>query len=157
LTSRALYRVAAVLILLFDLGHSAAFPWSDPKWGVDTSAMTSTRFRVLGFSRTYWDFYVGNGLIVGVFLLLAAVLAWQLGGLPKQTWALVRLTAWALTLCFAALTVLSWAYFFTIPLVFSGLCKADIQSSLATSSTGGVSNFLRIAGQFAVTTTETAL
>ena len=121
MTSRALYRVAAVLILLFDLGHSAAFPWSDPKWGVDTSAMTSTRFRILGFSRTYWDFYVGNGLIVGVFLLLAAVLAWQLGGLPKQTWALVRLTAWALTLCFAALTVLSWAYFFTIPLVFSGL------------------------------------
>jgi hypothetical protein len=120
-TSRWLYRIAAVLILLFDLGHSAGYPWSDPKWGVDTVAMRSTRFQILGFSRTYWDFYVGFGLFVSVFLLLAAVLAWQLGGVPRQSWPLVRVMAWTLALCFAAVTVLSWMYFFTIPIVFSGL------------------------------------
>jgi hypothetical protein len=85
LSSRLLYRIAAVLILLFDLGHSAGFPWSDPKWGVDTSAMRTSQFHVVGFSRTYWDFYVGFGLFISVFLLLAAILAWQLGGLPKET------------------------------------------------------------------------
>lgn len=121
MTSRVLYRIAAVLILLFDLGHSAGYPWSDPKWGVDTGAMRSTHFQILGFSRTHWDFYVGFGLEISVFLLLAAVLAWQLGGLPKQTPAPLLLTAWALAVCFAALTVLSWKYFFTIPIVFSAL------------------------------------
>jgi hypothetical protein len=54
-----------------------------------------------------------------VFLLFAAVLAWQLGGLPVQTLPLMRGTAWVLALCFAAISVLSWMYFFIIPLVFS--------------------------------------
>jgi len=119
MNSRVLYRVSAVLILLFDIGHSAGFPWSDPKWGVNTTAMRSSHFLVLGFSRTYWDFYVGFGLDVSMFLLLAAVLAWQLGGLPVQMRPLMRGTAWILSLCFAAISVLSWLYFFTIPLVFS--------------------------------------
>jgi hypothetical protein len=115
----AFYRVAAVLMLLFDLGHTAGFPWSDPKWGVDLGSMQSTHFIVLGFSRTYWDFYVGFGLFGTVLLLLAAVLAWQLGGLPAETLAMMRGVVCALPLCFAAITVLSWRYFFIIPIVFS--------------------------------------
>ena len=72
------YRIAAVLLLLFDAGHTSGFPWSDPTWGVDLGSMRSTHFYIMGFSRTYWDFYVGFGLFVSVFLLLAVVLAWQL-------------------------------------------------------------------------------
>jgi hypothetical protein len=113
------YRIAAVLILLFDAGHTSGFPWSDPKWAVDLSSMRSTHFDILGFSRTYGDFYVGFGLFVTVFLLLAAMLAWQLGGLPANTRALMRGTAWTLALCFAAVTVLSWRYFFIVPIVSS--------------------------------------
>ena len=119
LRASTLYRIAAVLILLFDVGHTAGFPWSDPKWGVDLGSMRSIHFNVLGFSRTYWDFYVGFGLFVTVFLLLAAVLAWQLGRLPAETLALMPATAWTLALCFAAVAVLSWRYFFTVPIVFS--------------------------------------
>ena len=81
--------------------------------------MRSTHFYIMGFSRTYWDFYVGFGLFVSVFLLLAVVLAWQLGRLPPESLALMRGTAWAFALCFAAITVLSWKYFFIIPIVFS--------------------------------------
>jgi hypothetical protein len=73
----------------------------------------------MGFSRTYWDFYVGFGLFVSMFLLLALVLAWQLGGLPPESLARMRGTAWTFALCFAAITVLSWEYFFIIPIVFS--------------------------------------
>ena len=114
-----IYRIAAVLLLLFDAGHTSGFPWSDPQWGVDLRSMQSTHFYIMGFSRTYWDFYVGFGLFVSVFLLLAVVLAWQLGGLPPESLALMRGTAWAFALCFAAITVLSWKYFFIIPIVFS--------------------------------------
>ena len=115
-----LYRIAAVLILLFDLGHSAGCPWSDPAWGVDLGVIRSSHFNILGSSRTYWDFYVGFGLFVSVLLLPAAVLAWQLGGLPAEALRLLRRTAWALTICFAALTVLSGVHFFIIPIAFSG-------------------------------------
>jgi hypothetical protein len=73
----------------------------------------------MGFSRTYWDFYVGFGLFVSVFLLLAVVLAWQLGGLPPESLARMRGTAWTFALCFAAISVLAWKYFFILPIVFS--------------------------------------
>src|SRR5262245_46310761 len=41
-SSRTLYRIAAVLILLLALGHSAGYPWSDPAWGVDLHAIQSS-------------------------------------------------------------------------------------------------------------------
>jgi hypothetical protein len=113
------YRIAAVLLLLFEAGHTSGFPWSDPKWAVDLGSMRSTHFYIMGFSRTYWDFYVGFGLFVSVFFLLAIVLAWQLGGLPPESLARMRSMAWTFALCFAAITVLAWKYFFIIPIVFS--------------------------------------
>ena len=79
LVSRVLYRIASVLIVVLDLGHTSGYPWSDPAWGVDLHAMQSSHFNVLGFSRTYWNFYVGFGLSITVFLLLPALIAWQLG------------------------------------------------------------------------------
>ena len=116
-----LYRIASVLLLLFAIGHTVGFRQTDPKWGVDSliASMRSIHFDAQGFSRTYWDFYTGFGLFVSVFLLFAAVLAWQLGSLPAETLARMRGTAWALALCFAAVTALSWAYFFIAPIVFS--------------------------------------
>jgi hypothetical protein len=114
-----LYRISSVLLLLFAAGHTSGFPWSDPQWGVDLGSMQSTHFYIMGFSRTYWDFYVGFGLFVSVFLLLAVVLAWQLGGLPPESLALMCGTRWAFALCFVAITLLSWKYFFIIPIVFS--------------------------------------
>ena len=115
------YRMAAGLILLFDIGHTFGFRQSDPTWGVDTllGSMRSIHFEVQGFSRTYWDLFVGAGLFVSVFLLFAAVLAWQLSGLSAETLARMRPTAWALALCFVALTILSSKYLFLGPIVFS--------------------------------------
>ena len=117
------YRIAAVLLLLFAVGHTVGFSLSDPSWGVDAllGSMRSVHFNIQGFSRTYWDFFVAAGYSVGVFYLFAAVLAWQLGGLPAETLGGMRLTVWALALCFAAIAVLSWRYLFVIPIVFSTL------------------------------------
>jgi hypothetical protein len=49
----------------------------------------------------------------------AAILAWQLGGLPAEPLAVMRVTAWAFALCFAAITVVSWRYLFILPVVVS--------------------------------------
>ena len=115
------YRIAAVLLLLFAAGHILGFRESDPKWGVDAllSSMRSIHFDVQGFDRTYWDIFEAAGFSVGVFYLFAAILAWQLGGLPAATLALMRGTAWAFALCFAAITGVSWRYLFILPIAFS--------------------------------------
>ncbi len=115
------YRIASVLLLLFAVGHTLGFRQTDPQWGVDALviSMRSIHFDVQGFHRSYWDFFVGAGLSVGVLYLFAAILAWQLGGLPAATLALMRGTPWAFALCFAALTVVSWIYLFIIPIAFS--------------------------------------
>ena len=117
------YRAAAVFLLLFAIGHTVGFSQSDPKWGVDAllASMRSIHFDLQGFNRTYWDLFVAAGFSVGVFYLFAAILAWQLGGLPAATLALMRGTAWAFALCFAAITVVSWRYLFIVPIVFSML------------------------------------
>ena len=115
------YRIAAVLLLLFAVGHTVGFRQSEPAWGVDTllGSMRSIHFDVQGFSRTYWDLFVAAGFSLGVFYLFAAVLAWQLGRLPAETLAVMRVIAWAFALCFAVITVVSWTYLFMLPIVLS--------------------------------------
>ena len=126
-----LYRIAAVLLLLFATGHTLGFRQRDPAWGVDAllGSMQSIHFDVQGFSRTYWDLFVAAGFSVGVFYLFAAVLAWQLGRLPAETLAVMRVTVWAFTLCFAAIAVVSWMYLFILPIVFSTVITACLASA----------------------------
>src|SRR6266576_872910 len=115
------YRIAAVLLLLFAIGHTLAFRQSDPTWGVDAllGSMRSIRFDVQGFNRTHLHGLVAAGFCGGVFYLFAAILAGQLGGLPAATLARMRGTRWAFALCFAAITVVSWRYLFVLPIAFS--------------------------------------
>ena len=121
-----LYRISSVLLVLFAAGHTFGFRQNNPEWGADAAlvAMRSIRFDAQGFTRTYWDFFSAFGLFFSVFLLFAAVLAWLLSGLPAETLARVRSIAWALAICFVAVTALSWRYAFTTPIVFSTLITA---------------------------------
>jgi hypothetical protein len=130
------YRVAAVFLLLFAAGHTLGFRQSDPKWGVDAllGSMRSIHFEVQGFNRTYWDLFVAAGLSVGVFYLFSAILAWQLGGLPAETLARTRVITWSFALCFAAITVVSWRYLFTLPILFSIVIAACLISAAWLSS-----------------------
>ena len=130
------YRVAAVFLLLFAVGHTLGFRQSDPKWGVDAlrASMRSIHFDVQGFNRTYWDFYVGFGLFVSVFLLFAAVLAWQLGGLPQQDLPSIRGIAWAFAVSFIGVAFLSWRLFFAVPIIFSAAITVCLISAAWLSS-----------------------
>lgn len=133
-----LYRIAAVLLVLFALAHTAGFRQSDPAWGADAviASMQSVHFDVQGLSRSYWDFFVGAGLSVGVFFLFAGVLAWQLGSLPPTTLASMRVVAWALALCFAVVTAVSWRYLFILPVLFAGLITACLAAAAWRSGKG---------------------
>jgi hypothetical protein len=121
--ARILYRISAVLLLLFAAGHTLGFRQNVPEWGADavTGLMRSVHFDAQGFTRTYWDFFSAFGLLFSVFLLFSAVLAWLLAALPAETLARVRGIAWALAVCFVAVTALTWRYAFTTPIIFSAL------------------------------------
>jgi hypothetical protein len=136
MTASTFYRVAAVLLLLFAVGHTLGFRQSDPQWGVDAllASMRSIHFDVQGFNRTYWDLFVAAGLSVGVFYLFAAIIAWQLGSLPAQTLALTRGLTWGFALCFAAITVVSWRYLFLVPIAFSAVITLCLISAAWLSS-----------------------
>ena len=131
-----LFRVAAVLLVLFAIGHTVGFRQSDPEWGVASliDSMRSIRFDAQGFNRTYWDFFSAFGFFFSVFLLFAAVLAWQLARLPAEIVGHMRGTAWTLAICFAATTALSWRYAFTTPIIFSALITVCLISAALLSS-----------------------
>lgn len=116
-----LYRIASVLLVLFAVGHTLGFRRTKPEWGLEPllASMREIHFVVDGLSRTYWNFYVGFGLFVSVLLLFAALVSWQLGSLPAETLLHMRVIVWALPLCFVVVTILSWKYFFILPIVFS--------------------------------------
>jgi hypothetical protein len=122
-TPKILYRVAAVLLLLFATLHTMSFREIDPQWGVDAliRQLRDTTFLVQGQTRSYWDFFVGFGLTVTAWQLFAAAVAWQLGGLPAETLASLPVVRWGLVAALAATGWLSWVYFFPAPLVFSVL------------------------------------
>ena len=116
-----LYRVAAILLALFTLGHTLGFRQVDPQWGIDAmiSRLQGTSFQIMGMQRTYWDFFVGFGLFVSFLQLFAAIVAWQLSGLAPPALAQMALVRWGFVIAFAGVSILSWRYFFLVPLIFS--------------------------------------
>lgn len=116
-----LYKIASILLILFAVGHTLGFLQVDPEWGVASliQSMKTVRFNVNGSERTYWDFFVGFGLFVTTLMVLASVVAWQLGSVSAATLASMRITAWGFVLCFAVVVFLSWRYFFLVPVIFS--------------------------------------
>jgi len=99
--------------------------------------MRSVHFDAQGFTRTYWDFFSAFGLFFSVFLLFSAVLAWLLGGLPAETLVRVRSIAWALAICYVAITGLSFRYAFSTPLVFSVLITVFLIAAATLSAKTG--------------------
>jgi|SRR5215470_618081 len=135
-----LYRIAAVLIVLFAAGHTFGFTQTKGMEGADSvvALMKSVHFTVQGFTRAYWDFFVGFGLFVTVFLLFSAVLSWQLGRYSREGLAQVPAAAtWGLAICFAAVAILSWIYFFIAPGVFATVITACLGAAAASAAKRG--------------------
>src|SRR6266700_894466 len=101
-----LYRIAAVLLVLFALGHTFGFLHFKPPTAEGVAvhnAMNNVTFQVRGETLSYGGFYVGFGLFVTAYLLFAAFLAWHLGGLAARDPAAIG----ALGLAFFAVQVVS--------------------------------------------------
>ena len=122
MSASLIYRIVAVLLVLYTLGHTLGFAHVDPRWGVDAplAQLRSITFAAQGTpGRTYWGFYLGFGYFCSVLLLFAAALAWQLGAVPHEMLRQLQLLSWSFAAAFVVVTIISWQYFFTAPVVFS--------------------------------------
>lgn len=124
MTATLLYRIAAVLLLLFALGHTVGFLKFKPPTADGLAvrdSMQSVHFQVRGRDYSYGGFYVGFGLFNSVFLLFAAFLSWHLGSLATGNPQAIGAVGWALCVVMLASLVLCWAYFNMIAVTFSAI------------------------------------
>ena len=121
---KTFYRISAVLLILFALGHTLGFSQPpDPAWKADAvvASMKSVHFDILGSQRNYWDFFLGDGYTVSIFFVFAAILGWQFARVSPA-----KSVAWAFAATFACLTILSCIYLFVVPIVFSSLITVSL-------------------------------
>lgn len=115
-------RALAGVLVFFTIGHTIGV-LKPPAAGMPAAAvlatMGSVHFPIMGFERSYGEFYRGFGLFVSLEFAILAVLAYQVSGLsrrhPKQALPM------AITLqaaCMAS-AILSWLFFFAAPIVTS--------------------------------------
>ena len=81
-------RSLAVVLAIFTLGHTLGTAAPKVTRGEREAtlftAMQSYRFPIMGFDRSYWDFYRGLAITISVLMLLMTVFAWQLGTLSRR-------------------------------------------------------------------------
>jgi hypothetical protein len=131
-----LLRIAAVLTFLYFAGHTAGMPWTPatgPEEAPVLEAMRSHSFDADGFKRTYWDFYFGFGVIISAYLLVQAVVLWQLGSLARTDAARIRPIAASFLVGFLINAFLAWKYFFAIPLVMALAISACLTLAFVTA------------------------
>jgi hypothetical protein len=121
------FRSAAVLLLLFAVGHTVGFLTfrpPNPEGRAVWNAMNSVTFSDGHSNFTYGGFYVGFGIFVSVFLLFSGWLSWMLAAIARRSPADARILAWGLAATQLINLVLCLRYFAVPPAVFSALTVA---------------------------------
>lgn len=122
ITSSGLLRSAAIVTGLFALGHTSGYPWTPgttPAAQAVATDMQRVSFEAEGALCSYWNFYLGFGLIISFALAALALVLWWLAPLArKNARDAAPLVAVALGFM-AANSWLSYRYFFLLPALFS--------------------------------------
>lgn len=122
--ARLLYRIAAVVLVLFAAGHTFGFLTFRPVSAEGLAvydAMNRVHFDFNGSPRSYGQFYTGFGLMVTAYLLFCALLGWRLGSLAASQPQAIGALAWAFVGVQLATLVFSVLYFFLVPVVMSAV------------------------------------
>ena len=124
MSGRVSLRTAAVIALLLAIGHTAGYPWmpaNDPASLAIVAGMRGGHFDVMGLTRSYFDFYVGFGWLLSVYLFGHGILYWLLAAVEKP--ALLKLHAGVGVFFIEAVgsVWLSWKYLFWVPLFMNAV------------------------------------
>ena len=127
-------RIASVLTLIHAILHTVGGVFGKPAPGTAAmvvATMQANRFRVFGVTRSYGDFYLGLGITI--FLLVGAVLMWQMAGLAKNDAARLRPMMATLMVGFLAFAVNSCLYFFLAPVIVEVLIALCLGLAMLTA------------------------
>ncbi|MCU1226555.1 MAG: hypothetical protein JWQ42_4648 [Edaphobacter sp.] len=131
-----LLRGASVLALLHGVMHTIGGVFGEAAPGAQqtaVSAMKANQFDAMGATRTYWDFFMGFGLFITVSFLVQAVVFWQLAAMAKVDAVRTRPIVMAFCVGYVAYAVLSWRYFFVVPVVFELVIAACLLGAWVTA------------------------
>jgi hypothetical protein len=124
------YRIASYLLLFFAFTHTAGGLFGPHEFGEAAQtvfkAMRDVSFPAMGATRTWYDFWLGFGLVCTLFLLLSAVMAFHLGGMTPAARRPIAPICWAFFIAQVANAALSFAYFFAPPGVTATIVAALI-------------------------------
>jgi hypothetical protein len=81
--------------------------------------MADVRFDVMGANRSYFDFFMGFGWSLSVFMLMQTIVLWQLASLATTEAPRLRPIIAVVALASVASGVIAWRFIFPIPAVFS--------------------------------------
>ena len=115
-------RIASIIALIQYSAHAFLFLSATPKHGQDEisliEAMKSHHWNFAGFDHSYWDFYLGYGLLVILWGFIEVLLLWQLSILAKNVSIRLKPIIALLLLVNVGHAVLTLRYFFLVPAIF---------------------------------------
>ena len=113
-------RIASVLTFIHGALHTVGGVFGGVAPGAQqaaVSAMKANEFTAMGVTRTYWDFHMGLGLAISVFLTVEAVVFWQLSRLVKSDALRLRPVLATFLVGYLCFAVVSYRYFFAGPVI----------------------------------------
>jgi hypothetical protein len=122
-----LYRIAALVFVLFAAGHTLGFlkfKAPTPEGRAVREAMSNVHFLFGKSVRSFADFYVGFGLYVTAYLLFSAFLSWHLGNLAASDPQAIGALGWVFFVVQVASLALSLIYFAAPPALTSAVVAA---------------------------------
>ena len=138
-----LYRVAALLFVLFAAGHTFGFLAFKPPTAEGLAvmdAMNKVHFQIGGTSFSYGHFYLGFGLYVTLYLLFSAFLAWHLSRLAQRAPRAIGALGWVFCSVQVVSLILSWLYFSGPPAWLSGAVAVCLGWAMLALPRGQASN-----------------
>jgi len=124
-------RISSIASLLFACGHTLGGrrAWSPIGETQVLAAMRTYQFDIQGVSRSYLDFYRGFGYSLSVFLVLQAVVLWQLSAIAKTEPLQVRPIVASFAIASLVRGILTWVFLFPLPAVLSVVLTACIAAA----------------------------
>lgn len=129
-------RIASVVTFIHAVLHTIGGVFGAPTPGAQqavVSVMKATTFPVMGATRSFWDFHLGFGLAVSIFLTAEAVVFWQLASLAKTDALRLRPILVTFTVAYLVFAVVSWTYFFPPPVITEVLIALCLIGAIVTS------------------------
>jgi hypothetical protein len=128
-------RAASILTIVHSIAHTAGGVYGAIAPGAQQTAvdaMKANTFPLMGFTRSYWDFHMGLGLAITIFLTVEAIVFWLLGNLARDSDADLRPILAIFLAGYVALAINSLVYFFAPPIIVELLIAACLGAAIVS-------------------------